>query len=61
MIKLRIRIKSDDRTYTQNCFLQDDFMISKNNEQLYAIVDKATKDSGFQVINEVKITSSFEW
>jgi len=61
MIKLRIRIKTEATTFIKNEFLSDAYVISKNNAELQELVNKACKESGFQVIDEVKITAQFEW
>lgn len=61
MIKLRIKIKSENITFTKNEFLADNFVISKDNKILQEIVDKACKESQLQVIDDVIITARFEW
>lgn len=61
MIRLRVKVKSESTIYAQTFFLPDDYVISKQNNDLMALVDKCCKSSNFQVIDEVKITSSFEW
>jgi len=61
MIKLRIRIKSEATTFIKNEFLSDAYVISKQNKELEELVEKAVKESGFQVVDEVKITAQFEW
>ena len=61
MIKLRIRIKAEARTFIKTEYLSDAYIISKQNKELQEIVDQAMKESGFQVVDEVKITAAFEW
>jgi len=61
MITLRIRIKTEGKTYVESHFLDEGFNICKNNEELFKLVEKATNNAAFDTIDEVKITANFEW
>ena len=60
MIKLRIKIKNDDKTFTKTEYLEDGFNVSKNDAKLIAIVEAACKDSHIEDIEDVKVTAYFE-
>jgi hypothetical protein len=61
MIRLRIKIRSEASTFSHLEFLPDDYVVSKNNENLKALVKKACDNSHFETIEDVKVTASFEW
>lgn len=61
MIILKIRIKSEDSKYEKIEFLQDNYSISKNNEDLQKLVEKAIKQSGIEAIDTVTVNAKFEW
>lgn len=61
MITLRIKIKSDTQTFTQVHFLPEEYIVSKQNNDLQALVQKACEDSHIEDIQDVKVTASFEW
>jgi len=61
MLTLKIKIKSHDRTYTESHFLDDQYIVSKQNEELTALVGKACKNSHIDDIQDVIVTSKVEW
>lgn len=61
MIKLRIKIKTDSTTFTHVEFLPDEYIISKNNEELQRLVQKICDESHFKEIQDVKLYATFEW
>ena len=61
MIILKIKIKSEDSKYEKIEYLQDNYSISKNNQDLQNLVEKAIKQSGIEAIDVVTVTSKFEW
>ena len=61
MIKIRIKIKSDNKTYTHNEFVHDDYVISKTNPEFEHLVDRVCKDAKLDPVEDVKITATFEW
>ena len=61
MIKIRIKIKNEAKTFSTIEFKNDDFIISKENPALEALVTKACKESGFPQLDEVKVFADFEW
>lgn len=61
MIKLRIKIKSDATTFSKLEFLNDDYVVSKQNNDLQNLVQKACDDSHIEDIQDVSVTAIFEW
>ena len=61
MIRVRIKIKNEDKIFTKNEYLEDGFSVCKSNPKLIAIVEKACEESHIEDIEEVKVTSYFEW
>lgn len=60
MIKLRIAISHEHKKYTENHLLEDSFIFSKTDSKLKNLVEKAIDKCGFEELDKVKITISFE-
>ena len=61
MIKLKVRIKAENKGYSQEETLEDNFNVSKTNPKLEALVQKIVDDSKLQNIEDVIVTAKFEW
>lgn len=61
MIVLKVRIKADNRSYVHTEFLSDEYIISKQNNDLSNLVDKVCKESHIEDIQDVIVTAKFEW
>lgn len=61
MIKLKIKIKSENKSFSKDEFVQEDFVISKSNSVFEEMVNKTVNESGLKDPETVKITVSFEW
>jgi len=61
MIILKIRIKSDNCTYLETHYLEDNFTISKQNPLLEDLVQKACINSHIEDIQDVILTAKLEW
>jgi hypothetical protein len=61
MIVLSIKIKAENKTNVSKIFLKDDFIISKSNKDLQNLVQKACDESNFEEIDEVIVSTKFDW
>lgn len=61
MIKLKIRIKAEQTSFTKQEYLPDDYVVSKTNEALFNLVEKAIQESNIEAIEDVIVTATFEW
>lgn len=62
MIKVKIKIKSTEaKKYEDILFLDDNYVISKQNAELQAKVQKVCEDSHIEDIQDVNVTAYFEW
>lgn len=62
MIVINVKIKADGRSYTKQEFIQDDnYNISKTNEDLRRRVEKACEESHIDDIQQVLMTAKMEW
>jgi hypothetical protein len=61
MIKLKIKILSENKTFSKTEIVPEEFIISKANSAFESMVDSAVKESGLKDPEEVRITASFEW
>ena len=61
MIILKVRIKSDNQSFTHTEFLPENYSISKQNDELKLLVEKLCKASNIEDIQDVIITAKFEW
>ena len=61
MIRLKIKVSGEDKTYTQDFLLEDDFVIAKTNTILQQMVQKACDESIIEMIDDVIVRASFDW
>ena len=61
MIKIKIRVKTEANTYIHTEYVDDNYIISKLNEDLKMLVEKVCKDSHLENIEDVIITAIFDW
>ena len=60
-MKIKIKIKGEDKEHIIKIYVSDDYPFSKANEKLKEIVKKSCEDTGFDPVEEVKLTAYLEW
>jgi len=58
---LKIKIKAEGKTYTEEHLLNDDYVIAKNSEKLQKLVQKAIDSSRIEAVEDVITTVKIEW
>jgi hypothetical protein len=61
MLKLKIKIKHENRSFSKDEFVDDDFSVSKSNPVLQLMVGDTIKESGLSSPEEVRVFVSFDW
>lgn len=61
MIKLKVKIKSDATTFSKVEFLEDSYIVAKENMKLQSLVEDICKESHIEDIQDVQVTATFEW
>jgi hypothetical protein len=60
MIRLRIKIKSlNGETYTNDEELQDDYMVSRQNQEFNKLIESNIQKSHIEELDSVKVTAYF--
>jgi len=60
MIRLAIKLKGDKQRYTQSEFLEDEFVVSKKNPKLLALVQDAIDKCKIDAIEVVEVVARLE-
>jgi len=60
-MKIKIKIKGEDKEHIIKIYVSDDYPFSKANEKLKEIVNKSCEAAGFDPIEEVKLTAYLDW
>ena len=61
MIILKIRLKSEDKSFTKTLHVDDSFAICKANDALKSMVEEAVLESHIEDIEDCIINANFEW
>lgn len=61
MLKLKIKIKHENRSFSKDEFVDDDFSVSKSNPVLQLMVGDTIKESGLSSPEEIRVFVSFDW
>ena len=61
MLKLRIKVTGEDKTYSERHLMDDDFEVSKSNLTLVAMVKQACDNSHIDEKEDVIVYSQSDW
>jgi len=61
MQKIEIKVTKENKSFAKCEFVEDDYIISKGNKAFESMVTNAVKESGLELPDTVKISTSFEW
>jgi len=60
MIKIRIKVRSEGTTHTKLEFVDDNYIISRQNPNFLEMIETVCKDSGLEHIEKVSVNAIFD-
>jgi len=60
MLKLKVKIKFEDKTISETIHLPEEYIVSKQNPEFLNLVAQKVKDTGFEKPDEVTATIYME-